>query len=236
MNVNIVDLGTMEYSKALALQEGLRNFRVEDKIEDTLLIVEHNPVLTLGRSGKKDNILVSDEFLREQGIDVVKLKRGGDVTYHGPGQIVGYPILHLNNYERNVTALIWNLKEIFIRLLREKYNVEVSGLDKEYTGVWLGNDKITAIGVSISRRVTMHGFAFNVNTNLEHFRWINPCGFIDRGVTTLEKLMGCPLDMDEVKTFTVDYFCKLFKVNPIKMSLEELNNILEENGYEDKKT
>jgi len=235
MNVNIVNLGTMEYSKALGIQEALRKLRIEDKIDDTLLIVEHNPVLTLGCRGKVDNILVSDEFLQQQGIDVVKLNRGGDVTYHGPGQIVGYPILNLNNYDRNVRGLIWNLKEMFIRLLREKYNIEAYGLEKEYTGVWLGDNKITAIGVSISRMVTMHGFAFNVNTNLEHFRWINPCGFVDRGVISLEKLVGYPLDMEEVKRYTIEYFCELFEVNPVQMSCKELKNILEERAYEDKK-
>lgn len=235
MDVNIVNLGTMEYSQALKIQEGLRKLRIEDKIEDTLLIVEHPPVLTMGCRGKNDNILVPHEFLKQQGIDVVKLNRGGDVTYHGPGQIVGYPILNLNQHQRDVRGLVWKLKEIFIRMLCEEYKIEAKGLDGEYTGVWLGNDKITAIGISISRMVTMHGFAFNVNTNLDHFKWINPCGFTDRGVVSLEKLMGHPMDMEKVKQLTIDYYCALFKAIPVNMSLLELNNILEEYKYGNEK-
>lgn len=228
MNINVVNLGTMEYLQALSIQENLRKLRIDNKIEDTLLIVEHPPVLTMGCRGQSENILVPHEFLKEQGINVVKLNRGGDVTYHGPGQIVGYPILNLNNYRRDVRSLVWKLKEIFIKMLHEQYNIQSKGLDNEYTGVWLGNDKITAIGISISRMVTMHGFAFNVNTNLDHFTWINPCGFKDKGVTSLEKLMGHPMDMGEVKELTIEYFCDLFKVNPVYLSLEELNNSMEE--------
>lgn len=232
MNINIVNLGTMEYSKALKIQENLRILRIDDKIEDTLLIVEHSPVLTLGCRGKKHNILVSEEFLQEQGIEVVSLNRGGDITYHGPGQIVGYPILHLKNYNKDVRGLVWKLKEIFIRLLHEEYKIEAIGLDSDYTGVWIGNNKITAIGISISRMVSMHGFAFNVNTDLSHFNWINPCGFTDKGVISLEKLMGYSLDIEKVKNQIVDYFCELFDVNPVPMSIEKLNNILEENYYD----
>ncbi|MPW24824.1 lipoyl(octanoyl) transferase LipB [Alkalibaculum sp. M08DMB] len=231
MNINIVDLGIMDYGETLIIQERLRKLRIENKIEDTLLIVEHLPVLTLGCRGKKSNILVTDEFLKQKGINVINLNRGGDVTYHGPGQIVGYPIINLKNYNRDVRNFVWKLKEIFIRMLREQYKINVSGLDGEYTGVWFGNDKIVAIGIAISRMVSMHGFAFNVNTNLEDFRWINPCGFTDKGVTSLEKLLGHSMNMDEVKQLTINYFIELFEANQISLSLEELNNILEENNH-----
>lgn len=222
MKINIINLGTLDYSKVLKIQEELRELRANDKIEDTLLIVEHPPVLTLGVRGKEENILVSKEFLQSKGIDVVRLNRGGDVTYHGPGQIVGYPIFHLKNYNRDVRKFVWTIKEIFIKMLREVYNIESYGMDGEHTGVWIGSDKITAIGISISKMVSMHGFAFNVNTNLEHFSWIYPCGFKDRGVISLEKLLGHPMDMDKLKNRTIDYFCDLFQVEGIFMSLEDL--------------
>ena len=222
MKINVVNVGLMDYSQALKIQENLRELRVDDKIEDTLLIVEHPAVLTLGVKGKEENILVSEEFLQSKDVDVVRLNRGGDVTYHGLGQIVGYPIFHLKNYNKDVRKFVWRIKETFIRMLQEEYNIESYGLDGEHTGVWIGNDKITAIGISISKMVSMHGFAFNVNTNLEHFDWIYPCGFKEKGVISLGKQLGHPMDMDQLRQKTVKYFCELFEVEPIFTSLEKI--------------
>ncbi|MFZ7131462.1 MAG: lipoyl(octanoyl) transferase LipB [Eubacteriales bacterium] len=228
MKLNVIDLGTVEYSRGLSIQEKVRTLRIHDKIDDTLLIMEHFPVLTLGCRGKWDNIHISKESLQSMGIEIFKVNRGGDVTYHGPGQIVGYPILNMNNYERDVKGLIWKMKEIFILLLRNEYNIHAIGLDKEHTGVWIDNDKITAIGISISKMVTMHGFAFNVNTNLDHFHWINPCGYTDKGVTSLEKILGYPLEIGEIKSLVVKYFIDVFGIQMVPLNYYEFNRLLEE--------
>lgn len=228
MNLNIMDLGIIDYEEGLRIQESVRRLRIDNKIEDTLLIMEHEPVLTLGCRGDDKNILLSEEALVDKGIKVYKVNRGGDVTYHGPGQIVGYPILNMGNYQRDVRNLVWKLKEVFISMLKNEYNIDSIGLDKDHTGVWIDNDKITAIGISISKMVTMHGFAFNVNTNLDHFKWINPCGFTDRGVVSLEGILGYPLDMQEVKSLVIDYFLKIFGLVGIPMDNKELYTILEE--------
>ncbi|MBF7097492.1 lipoyl(octanoyl) transferase LipB [Alkalibacter mobilis] len=225
--INIVDLGKMEYSEALKIQTRLRDLRVDEKIEDTLLMVEHDPVLTLGSRGKMENILVSEEFLKSNGIEVVQLRRGGDVTYHGPGQIVGYPIVDMKNYDRDLRRFVQNLKQIFIAMLEDEFNIHAEGKEGDHTGVWLGNEKITAIGISVSKMVTMHGFAFNVNTDLNHFKWINPCGFSDKGVTSLEKLMGHSMDMKKMKKLTVEYYCKMFDVDPQEMDVADLMDIME---------
>lgn len=226
--INVVNLGTMNYSKALAIQLKLRDLRVVEKIEDTLLIVEHDPVLTLGSSGKLKNILVSEEFLKSRGIDVVQLRRGGDVTYHGPGQIVGYPIVHMRNYNKDVRSFVQNMKQTFIDLLKEEFGFEAEGKDGDHTGVWVGEEKITAIGISVSKMVTMHGFAFNVNTDLSHFKWINPCGFRDKGVISLEKLMGSSMDMEKMKQKTMNYYCNAYGLDPHEMEAEELMKMLED--------
>ena len=210
MKIDIVNLDRMDYAEALSLQEKLLPLRQQEKIGDTLLLVEHNPVLTIGRSGSSTNILLPRELLKSQGIDVFEVSRGGDVTYHGPGQVVGYPILNLNNYGSDLRAFMWKLEDVFVYLLKEEYSVEAFRDEKKYTGVWVGNDKITAVGVAVKRWVSMHGFAFNVNTNLEHFKWINPCGITDRGVTSLQRILGHELDFRKLNNQVMDYFCQTF--------------------------
>ncbi|HCX65353.1 MAG TPA: octanoyltransferase [Eubacteriaceae bacterium] len=225
--INIVDLGYMDYKEALELQFALRELRVEEKIEDTLLLVEHNPVLTMGSRGKMENVLVSNTFLKENGIDVVELRRGGDVTYHGPGQIVGYPIFDLKNFDRDIRGFVRNMKQTFIDLLQHEFDIASEGRDGDHSGVWIGEEKITAIGISVSKMVTMHGFAFNGNTDLEHFKWINPCGFQDKGATSLEKQLGRSVDMKEMKELVTKYFCEAFAVKGKEMDKETLLEKLE---------
>ena len=193
-------------------------------------MLEHPPVITVGLNSKVNNVLVNEEFLVSKGVTVIKTNRGGDVTYHGPGQIVGYPILNLDNHGKDVKAYIRRLEEIFIRLLEEQFDLQ-GERNPAYPGVWIKNEKITAIGCSIKRWVTMHGFAFNVNTDLEYFRWINPCGFTDRGVTSLQKLLGSLQDMEKVMDFIIDDFSNLFCLKPEIYSkeiflkrIEELSN------------
>jgi lipoyl(octanoyl) transferase len=222
MNLNIVKLGKMDYDKALSIQERLLELRQKNEVEDTFLLVEHPPILTLGKRGEYSNILLPVEELKKNGIGIYEINRGGDVTYHGPGQLVGYPIINLNNLGRSVKEYVWNLEEVFIRLLRDKYGIEAHREDNKYTGVWVGDAKITAIGIAVKHWVTMHGFAFNLNTNLEHFKWINPCGITDKGVTSLQKLLGSAVDFAELENTVVDYFCEVFDFRAVTTDIDKL--------------
>lgn len=219
--LNILSLGRCEYEKALAIQYDILKKRQEGNIEDTLILVEHPPVLTMGRLAKKANIVCSEQLLKSNGIKIFETNRGGDVTYHGPGQIVGYPILDLKKYDMRVKWFVRNIEEVFIRLLMDKYNINASRSNGQI-GVWVDNDKITAIGLSVKRGVTMHGFAYNVNTNLDHFNFIIPCGITDKGVTSIEQLVGKTIDIEKEKDSVIEYFCKVFNYNKcIELSREE---------------
>jgi len=173
-----------------------RHQEVRDGADDTLFLLEHSPVVTLGKNSGAKNVLLSPELLARRGIELVETDRGGDVTYHGPGQLVGYPILLLRRDERDVGAYVFALEEILIRTVAD-FGVtaqRVAGL----RGIWVGNEKIAAIGVRIACWTTLHGFALNVNTDLDGFACIVPCGLHDRGVTSLQKVLGKTLDMTEV--------------------------------------
>lgn len=221
MKVNIVKLGRMDYMEALGIQERLLGLVQQDRARDTILFVEHPPVITIGRSGKHENILISSEELNALGVRVYNVSRGGDATYHGPGQIVGYPIMNLKNYGKSIKNFVARLEDVFISLLGKEYGILAQAGGNGYTGVWVGSEKITAIGIAVKRWVTMHGFAFNVNTQLEHFKWIVPCGLTDRGVTSLEKLTGTRQDYDKLTDMTAHYFCKVFDVMPETVEKEE---------------
>lgn len=225
MQVKVASLGRLEYGKALAIQEKLLALRQAGKTGDILLLVEHPPVLTVGRRGEYSNILLPVEELKAAGVEIFDVNRGGDVTYHGPGQIVGYPIMDLSGYDRDIKDYVGRIEDIFIRLLKEDYGIEAQRDEKKYTGVWVGNNKITAIGIAVKRWVTMHGFAFNVNTDLSHFRWINPCGITDKGVTSLAQLLGHPEDYEKLNGRVTWYFSQVFGVETQRISLEELYDI-----------
>jgi lipoyl(octanoyl) transferase len=213
--VKFEDLGSIEYKNAWDYQEktfaeylkikAQNRDLPEDKqieIEGKLLFCEHPHVYTLGKSGEQNNLLINDEFLNKIQATYFKTNRGGDITYHGPGQIVGYPIIDLERFNLQVKQYIANLEESIIRTLKV-YEIESERLPGA-TGVWLdvGTSKarkICAIGVKASRFITMHGFAFNINTDLEYFNHINPCGFIDKGVTSMEKELGEKQDYEKVK-------------------------------------
>lgn len=223
MQLNIVKLGQIEYDEAYKLQQEIVKLRQDKVINDTLLLLEHLPVITVGRSGDNENIIVPQEFLAENNVNVHYVNRGGDVTYHGLGQIVGYPIIDLANHGKDLKLYVSKLEDVIIKLLKEEFNIHAYTKDMKYTGVWVGDDKITAIGVLIKRWVTMHGFAFNVNTNLDHFKWIIPCGIQDKGVISLKSLLGKELDLNDMNDLIVKYFCDGFGYDQInECSLESI--------------
>ncbi len=215
--LNVRRLGRVSYDDGLKLQAELVEQRRSGAIPDTLLLLEHPPVITLGvktRQGPK-HIVASDAELAQQGVTVHETGRGGDVTYHGPGQLVGYPILDLaaeGNVRKDVHRYVRDIEDVLIRIAAS-FGIEakrVPGL----TGVWVGDDgheeKLAAIGVRISRWITSHGFALNVSTDLRHFNLIVPCGIVDRGVTSLEKLLGRPVSMAEAEAAAEQAFASVF--------------------------
>jgi len=187
------------YAEALAMQRALVEDRRAGRIDDTLLLVEHPHVLTLGvrGDGGRSHILATDAALAARGIDVHETGRGGDITYHGPGQLVGYPIVDLSPDRRDVHRYVRDLEDVLIRVAAT-YGVG-AGRVEGLTGVWVGRDKLAAIGVRIARWITSHGFALNVTTDLSYFDLIVPCGIPDRGVTSLARLLGRPVDIHEVE-------------------------------------
>ena len=191
-------LGRVPYAEGLELQAGLVAERQAGRIPDTLLLLEHDPVFTLGRNARADNVLLSREALEAQGFQLFETGRGGDVTYHGPGQVVGYPILDLSPDRCDVHRYVRDLEEVMIRTCAD-YGIE-AGRVAGMSGAWVGPEKIGAIGVRIARWVTSHGFAFNVSTDLAPFGFIVPCGIRGRGITTLERLLGRPLPLHDAAT------------------------------------
>jgi lipoyl(octanoyl) transferase len=222
MKLKIAQMGRIDYGEALSLQEKLHALRQGGRIPDTLLLQEHNSVITVGRRGSYSNILLPGEELLKKKIDVYEVSRGGDVTYHGPGQLVGYPIFDLKDHEMDIRKYVWNIQEVFIRILKEDYGMESRRENGVYTGVWVGNSKITAIGIAVRRWVTMHGFAFNINTDLDNFRWINPCGLTDRGVTSLEKITGKRQDFVKVSGRVINLFENVFGMEGEIMTGQEI--------------
>jgi len=201
-------LGSVGYATALELQERLLAARIAQRIPDTLLLLQHTPVITLGRGSRPEHVLASRELLAAGGVEVHESARGGDVTYHGPGQLVGYPIVDLNPDRRDVRRYVAGLEEVMIRIASE-YGLptgRIAGLN----GAWVEDRKLGAVGVRIRRWVTMHGFALNVSTNLSAFDLIVPCGIPDKKVTSLERELGRPVPLDEVEAVTIRVFGEVF--------------------------
>jgi len=191
------DLGNMPYGEAWALQEDLRMKRIEGNIFDHMLLVEHPPVITLGRRECEDDVISPDTVLSSERIDVVKTNRGGRATYHGPGQLVGYFICELASFGMGIKDFVRSIEEMCILTLMD---FGITGCrDDKHPGLWIGKNKIVAIGLNVSHGVTQHGFALNVNCNLNAYKHIVACGINDRGVTSMASLRGTILDMDEVK-------------------------------------
>lgn len=217
-NIKIIDFGVSDYAETLARQLDLFGILTEskkskEKIEkEYILIGEHKPVYTLGRRGKESNFLISEKLLSEKGIQVFKIERGGDVTYHAPGQLIVYPILDLEKHHLGVKDYVNLLEEAVIRLLA-KYNIKGERVEGA-TGVWIDKGKTTerkicAIGIKCSRYCSMHGLALNINTDLTGFSYINPCGFTDKGVTSLKEEGSQIFDMNKIKEEFLDIFLGL---------------------------
>ncbi len=202
-------LGNVGYGAALDLQQRLVVERQRDRITDQLLLLEHPPVITRGVRAGADNVLASPDVLRRRGVEIHDARRGGDVTYHGPGQLVGYPILLLKPDRCDVHRYVRDLEEVLIRAAAE-FGVRATRIPG-LTGVWVGNDKLAAIGVRLSRWVTSHGFALNVTTDLDDFALIRPCGLADRGVTSLQRLTGRAISDAVVTDCVANRFAEVFE-------------------------
>ena len=212
--IDVRRLGRLEYGAGLELQASLVEERRSAAIGDTLLLLEHPPVITLGvkTRGKTANIIASPETLAAEGVSVFETGRGGDITYHGPGQLVGYPIFDLRPDRCDVHRYVRDIEEALMVALRD-FGIE-SGRVTGRTGVWVGpegrEEKIAAIGVRISRWITSHGFALNVGTDLRHFQLIVPCGIADRGVTSIERVLGRAVPMRDAEDAVIRAFSKVF--------------------------
>jgi lipoyl(octanoyl) transferase len=205
--LSILDLGTQPYAPVLRMQEERLAARQRGEVPDALILVEHAPVYTMGRNAKPENLLLPEDECRRRGIEVFRTGRGGDITYHGPGQLVAYPVVDLTPMELGAADYVGRLESTIQAVLRD-FDVE-SSTDRRHRGVWIGNSKIAAIGVRISRHVTMHGFALNVRVDLDRYGGIVPCGIADRGVTSLHFLRP-NISMDAVKQRVVARFEETF--------------------------
>ena len=211
--------GPIPYGDAWVLQKALIGARQRDELADGLILLEHEPVFTIGRSARADHLLVPREFLTGKGFGVYDIERGGSVTYHGPGQLVGYPIVDLRAYNEDVVKYVRSLEETILRTLQD-FGLAAQRL-RGFPGVWAGYEKIAAVGVAVKRKVTMHGFALNVGPDLAPFDYINPCG-IGRPVTSMARLLGRPLTVDEVRPAYARRFAEVFDLTLEAVAREDL--------------
>ena len=207
MMIDVLDLGHYPYKKVWELQKQMQEDRINSNINDTIIFVEHESVYTLGKNANKNHLLQNVD----SSIDIFEIERGGDITYHGPGQLVIYPILNLNNYQKSISWYMRKIEQVSIDSLAE-YNIKAER-NKNLTGVWVGDEKIAAQGVKISRWVTMHGFSININTNLKYYDKIIPCGIFDRGVTSMSQILGKSINMNFVKKTVLKNFKLNFQIN-----------------------
>lgn len=214
------DLGFVEYEKALQLQNNLVSARIAGEIPDITLFLQHPPVLTIGASGSEENIIASKELLVGE-IPVLHVDRGGDITYHGPGQLVGYLIFDLKAQGKGLHQYVRDLEEVIICTLGA-FSISAHR-DPQYPGVWVGQAKICALGIKVTRWVTKHGFALNVNSNLRYFSYITPCGITGRQVTSMSRLLGHDIALENVTSCLLEQCAKVFNMDIRQKSAEELN-------------
>jgi len=217
--LNYCDLGFIDYKLAWDLQKNVFDAVHKGELHDTFFLLEHPNTYTLGKVADENNLVCSVDYLKENNISVYNIDRGGDITYHGPGQIVGYAIIDLKNWKQDTHAYLRNLEEVIIQTCSD-YGLN-AGRVKGLTGVWIENRKICAMGIKVSRWITMHGFAFNVNTDLSLFNGIIPCGINDKEVTSLEKELNRKFEINEVKERILSNFQNLFNYSEVKRTARE---------------
>ena len=224
MQIAFADMGRTKYADAWEFQRQIFDLRHYGLVGDTLLVTEHDPVYTIGKGGDENHLLASEEELKNGGISLFRIDRGGDITYHGPGQLVGYPIIDLQDYKADLHWYLRSLEEVLILALEE---FDIDGVREEgMTGVWVKGEKIAAIGVKISRWITMHGFALNVNTDLSKFDRIIPCGIFHKGVTSMQRILERDIPMEEVRSVVRRAFASVFARNIVPMPWEELHRLV----------
>jgi len=213
------DLGCIDYKEAWDLQQDIHSKRVSGKVADTFFLLEHPNTYTLGKTAHKENLIGTEDYLKQNQISVYDIDRGGDITFHGPGQIVGYPIIDLNKWYKDTHKYLRALEELIIKTCNDYYlSCERNA---KHTGVWIGDRKIAAIGIKVSRWITMHGFAFNVNTDLNLFNGIIPCGIQDKSVTSLSKELNKAISIPEVKERILNNFSHVFNYNKVIIKQRE---------------
>jgi lipoate-protein ligase B len=215
-NLEYLNLGVIPYQDAWELQKNIMSLRKADKTDDVLILLEHPHTYTLGKVAKQEHLLFTEKELHDKNISTFEIDRGGDITYHGPGQIVGYPIINLKNWYADSHKYLRTLEEVLIKVLNE-FGIE-AGRNPKYTGVWVEDRKIAAIGIKISSWITMHGFAFNVNTDLSLFNGIIPCGIKEKDVTSLQELTGQTQDIQIIKQKILRHFMETFSYTEVATS------------------
>ena len=210
LEIQILDLGQKPFKDVWSLQKKMQLQRINNDIGDVLILVEHDPVYTLGKNANPDHLLQS----RDRSIDVFNIERGGDITFHGPGQLVGYPILDLTNYKKSVSWYMRSLEQLTIDVLNE-FEISANRVDG-LTGVWVGDEKIAAQGVRLTKWITMHGFSININTDLSFYDGIIPCGIFNHGVTSMKEILNRTQKMEKVKSLVIDKFNQIFIKNKLK--------------------
>ena len=208
--LQVQDLGNSSYKRTCELQKELQLQRIENNIDDTLLLVEHEPVYTFGKNADENHLLQN----YPENVKLFYTERGGDITFHGPGQIVGYPIMDLHNYKMSISWYMRSLEEVIIRSL-DKFGISADRKDS-LTGVWVEDEKIAALGVRISRWVTMHGFALNVNTDLAYYDSIIPCGIFDYGITSMKHILGENQNISKIKSTLSAIFLDVFQLKKME--------------------
>lgn len=219
-NIILIETGLSEYQEIWDLQKILFKRVTDSRDQNFLLLTEHKPVITIGKSGTEAHLVADSQSLQNRDIEVIKVDRGGDITFHGPGQLVGYPIFNLHNFKLDIHWYLRSLEQIIIDTLLQ-FNIKSTRV-KNLTGVWIGGKKICAIGVKITRWITMHGFALNVTTDLDYFQHIIPCGIRERGVTSISEILGNNIALKDVSRYLISNFEKYFELQIVSQDISTL--------------